>query len=69
MVTALKVIRLSRQLTQAKAAELTGVSPSWYSMIETGRLQPTNPVKERLSRVFGKPADELLKPITLENVV
>ncbi|MDD5146912.1 MAG: helix-turn-helix transcriptional regulator [Candidatus Pacebacteria bacterium] len=66
MVTVLKVVRLTRQWNQAKAAELAGISPCWYSLIESGRLQPTEAVKERISKAFGRPAEELLEPIKIK---
>lgn len=68
MVTKLKVIRLSWRMSQTEAAKKAGLSQSWYSLIESGRLQPNEDQKERLSKAFGRPADELLSPIMLENV-
>lgn len=68
-MTTLKFLRLMRMMNQTRAAELAGISLSQYSLVESGRLKPTDTTKKRLSKAFGKPAEELLKPIILESVV
>ncbi len=71
MVTAMKLIRMSQRMPQDKVAKLTGISRSYYSMIESGRylLLPEDPIRKRLEKVFKKPADELLKPVVVEKVI
>jgi transcriptional regulator with XRE-family HTH domain len=68
VVTKLKVIRLSKRMTQTEAAKKAGLSQSWYSLIESGRLQPNDEQKKRLTKAFGCPAEELLSPVILENM-
>jgi len=71
MVTALKLLRMSKGMPQVKAAKMAGISRSYYSMIESGRLVilPGDPLRQKLEKAFNRPADELLRVVELEKVV
>lgn len=69
MLTNLKLLRMSKQISQGEAAKEVGVSQGWYSLIESGRLQPTESVSKRLSEVFMHPVDELLMAVNVESLV
>ncbi|OPX83382.1 MAG: Helix-turn-helix domain protein [Pelotomaculum sp. PtaB.Bin104] len=61
----IKVLRMSQGLTQNEVAKKAAITRGWYSLIESGRLQPSKKTTETLERVFGLPADELLRDIKL----
>lgn len=67
MLLKLKVIRLVTGKDQAEMAKKLGISRPWYSLLENGRLVPTNAVKKRLEEVLGKPADDLLSPVSIRD--
>jgi len=46
-------------ITQRKLAELVGTREIEISRIETGRVAPTETMKERIAMILGKPAFEL----------
>ena len=48
----LRDARSERNLTMREAAELVGISPSHYSMIECGQRDPSGKVAIRLSTTF-----------------
>ena len=49
----LKNIRLNKKMTQAEVAEAAEITPEFYSMIENGKRQPSNPVAMRIADVLG----------------
>lgn len=65
-VTRLKLIRMNRGLSQREVAKKLCISRPWYTLIEGGRLIPSNEVKSRLNEMFGEPSEELLQPIILQ---
>lgn len=56
--------RLKRNLKQREVADLAKFNQSHLSLIELGRLQPTDEQLDRLSRFYGiTPASVLLTPV------
>jgi hypothetical protein len=64
--------RLERQaadLNLKQASLLSGLTAAEISLIETGRLVPTQAQLEKLARVFPvSPASLLLKPVTVRDL-
>jgi putative transcriptional regulator len=58
----LKVLRAERDWTQADLAERLDVSRQTVNAIETGKYDPSLPLAFRLSRLFGKPIEEIFDP-------
>ena len=56
----LKNLRIKNGYTQAKLAELLGISTSAVGMYEQGRREPDNRLLKKISEVFGVSADYLL---------
>lgn len=67
VLLSIKAIRLARGEDQSEMAKKLGISRPWYSLLENGRLIPTDAVKKRIEEVLGKPADELLSPVSLRD--
>ena len=63
MITNLKIIRMSNGWSQEETATKLGFSRPWYSLLESGRLMPTDDMKQKVVKVFNKPAEFLLSPI------
>ncbi len=57
--------REQRGWTQAVLAERLGVSRQTVVAIETGRYDPSLPLAFRLSRLFGKPIEDLFLPAAI----
>ena len=57
----LKAARVLKGLTQLQLAEQIGTREIEISRIETGRVQPAVPMKERIATVLGKPTFELFQ--------
>ena len=55
----LKALRKSRGWTQAHVAVLAGIGIGDVSRLENGLLKPSKRQTEKLSHLFGVPADEL----------
>lgn len=53
--------RKRKQLTQAEAAEIVGITTRHYNSLEAGTSDGSVKVWERLKDLFGKPIDYLLK--------
>lgn len=51
--------RDGRKLSQAAVADVAGLAPSVYELIEFGRVRPTQTQLDRLARALGVPSDEL----------
>lgn len=52
-------LRIEMDLSQGKLAEILGVSRQTINAIETGRYTPSLPLAIALSRLFGKPVEEV----------
>lgn len=65
MLTNLKAIRLQNGETQTQAAKKIGMSQAWYSLLEIGRYIPTDDMKAKLEKAFGKSAEYLLSEVEL----
>lgn len=61
----LRVERAVRRMTQAELAERVDVSRQAINAIETGKFIPSAVLAIKLSRVFGKPVEEIF--ILMEN--
>lgn len=62
MKNRLKVLRAERDWTQADLADRLEVSRQTVNAIETGKYDPSLPLAFRISRVFGKPIEEIFDP-------
>jgi len=56
----LRELRDSRDLTQARLAELSGVSQTYISELELGKKQPTVLILRKLAKALGVPPSRLL---------
>ena len=65
----IKAERLRRGWTQTDLGYHSRTSPADISRIETGRLKPYPGQLERLGRVLGVPAGDLLAPVDLQEPV
>jgi transcriptional regulator with XRE-family HTH domain len=61
MVTRLKLLRTGRGLTQWDLSHAIAISPSRYSLIERGKLSPSDEERERLAQILEAPASTLLR--------
>lgn len=55
----LRTLREQQGLLQREVAEAVGVCSQTYSAYEGDRITPLQPVRERLSKLFGVPVDEI----------
>lgn len=67
-MTKLKAIRMAMGLTQGEAARRAHLSPGWYNLIESGKLQASPRAREKLTRVFGMPAEDLLAKLSVDDL-
>lgn len=49
----IKLLRMSRDLSQWELSRTVGISQGRYSMIERGLIEPTEEERARLARVLG----------------
>ena len=63
MLTGLKVRRLRENITQREAARRLKIGVSAYSLIETGRMRPSQAQMRALKDAFGCTASGLLDPV------
>lgn len=59
---ALKALRESKKLTKAKVAKFLGISPTYYSAVESAKMSPFPAQKvsyQALASVLGAPQEEL----------
>lgn len=61
MKNRLKVLRAERDWTQADLADALEVSRQTVNAIETGKYDPSLPLAFKLSRLFGKPIEEIFE--------
>jgi DNA-binding XRE family transcriptional regulator len=59
VVTNLKIARIRRGIPQWRLASQLGIGNTKLSMIETGRLEPTNEIKVACSRILKEPIGEI----------
>lgn len=59
MKNRLKVARAEKDLTQEDLAKLIGVSRQTINAVESGRYVPSTVLALKMSRVFGKPVEEV----------
>ncbi len=59
MKNTLKVLRAERDLSQARLAELLGVSRQTINAIETGRYDPSLPLAFKIARLFERPIEAI----------
>ena len=62
MKNRLKVLRAERNWSQARLAELLGVSRQSVNAIETGRYDPSLPLAFKLADIFKLPIEEIFEP-------
>jgi putative transcriptional regulator len=61
MNNSIKVERAKKNLTQAKLAELVGVSRQTINSMELGKYVPSTVLALRLSQVFGISVNEIFE--------
>ena len=59
-----KLLRAERFWSQARLAELLGVSRQTVIAIETGRYDPSLPLAFRIARTFGRSIEGVFEPET-----
>ena len=59
MVTNLKIVRIKRGIPQWKLASQIGIDNTKLSLIETGRLEASDSIKKKCSRLLNLPIKEL----------
>jgi transcriptional regulator with XRE-family HTH domain len=59
----LKLVRVSRDLTQWELSHQSDMSQGRYSMIERGLIEPTPEERERLAQILQAPAATLLRQV------
>ncbi len=59
MNNCLRVLRAERQWSQAKLAELLGVSRQTINAVETGKYDPSLPLAFKIARLFERSIEEV----------
>lgn len=59
--TRLALWRAHQKLTMREASDLTGLSPSMWSRLESGERRASRELKLRISRALGVPISELFE--------
>lgn len=62
MQNRVRQLRAERFWSQAKLAELLGVSRQTVIAIETGRFDPSLPLAFRIARLFGRSIEAVFEP-------
>jgi len=62
MKNRLRVLRAERSWSQAKLAELLGVSRQTINAIETEKYDPSLPLAFKMARLFEKSIEEIFLP-------
>ena len=57
--TAEKLIELRGERTQTEIANGVGIAQSTYAMYETGRRTPTDEIKIKIAKYYGKSVQEI----------
>ncbi len=64
MKNLLKIKRWERGIKQYELAILLGCSSTYLSMVENGRVEPTEKFKTKVAEIFNAPVDQLFKPMS-----
>lgn len=64
MKNLLKIKRWERGIKQYELAILLGCSSTYLSMVENGRVEPTEKFKTKVAEIFNAPVDQLFQPIS-----
>ena len=64
MQNRVKLLRTERLWSQAKLANLLGVSRQTVIAIETGRFDPSLPLAFKIARLFGRSVEGVFEPDT-----
>lgn len=59
MTNTLRVERAIKQMTQQQLADAIGVSRQTINAIESGKYIPSTLLALKISRIFGKPVNEI----------
>jgi len=62
----IKILRTEQGWSQAKLAELLGVSRQSVNAVETGKFDPSLPLAFAISRLFEKPIEDIFIDIDHE---
>lgn len=62
MKNILKIKRWERGIKQYELAILLGCSSTYLSMVENGRIQPSEKFKEKVAEIFSLDIDEIFQP-------
>jgi putative transcriptional regulator len=62
MKNRVKVLRAEHNWSQAELAEYLAVSRQTVNAIETEKYDPSLPLAFKISRLFGKPIEEIFSP-------
>lgn len=60
----LKIKRWESGIKQYELAILLGCSSTYLSMVENGRIEPTEHFKVKVAEIFNTPVDELFTPVS-----
>ncbi len=58
----LKIKRWERGIKQYELAILLGCSSTYLSMVENGRIQPSQNFKEKVSEIFNLEIEDIFQP-------
>ena len=67
MKNLLKIKRWERGIKQYELAILLGCSSTYLSMVENGRVEPTEKFKSKAAEIFNAPVEKLFQPISRYN--
>ena len=65
MKNVLKIKRWERGIKQYELATLLGCSSTYLSMVENGRIEPSEKFKEKVSEIFNLDMDQIFQPMTI----
>jgi putative transcriptional regulator len=57
----IRVLRAEERWSQAELAERLGVSRQTVNAVENDKYDPSLPLAFRISRIFGRPIEEIFK--------
>ena len=66
MKNRLKVLRAENDWTQAELADRIGVARQTIVALEKGKYSPSLELAFRLSKLFGKPVEEIFDPESVD---
>jgi putative transcriptional regulator len=58
----IKLLRVERDLSQAELADQLGIARQTVIALEAGKYAPSLPLAFRISKLFGKPLEEIFDP-------